>query len=302
MSIEKCIICGCSETSVLVHLHSNNLIALKCKNCSHIYVNNSPINADNISEYYTMEDFKGKRTLQEFEYSNYYSDCFVDYNQKNESSLVLMQFKEKANYFDSLLPKGSKILDVGCATGVFLDMMRKFEWEVEGVEVSNELASYAHEKFNLKVHVRDITKENLNSGPFQVITMFDVIEHVVNPVEVIEAIHEHLNPGGIALIYTPNLESLAIHYLKEYSSSVIPVHHPFIFHKKSLCVGDSSTIDCKRMNVSPDVQFGVYFLNTPEPMNKSIEILRNKTSVFYYRNNGGFRTMDLVTKSGMHFV
>ena len=64
--------------------------------------------------------------------------------------------------------------------------------------------------------------------------MFDVIEHVVNPVEVIEAIHEHLNPGGIGLIYTPNLESLAIHYLKEYSGSVIPVHHTFIFSKNSL--------------------------------------------------------------------
>ena len=46
-----------------------------------LLINNSPINAENISEFYTMEDFKGKRTLQEFEYSNYYSDCFVDYNQ-----------------------------------------------------------------------------------------------------------------------------------------------------------------------------------------------------------------------------
>ena len=73
LSIEKCIICGSSDTSVFVHLHSNNLIVLKCKNCRHIFVNNSPINADNISEFYTMEDFKGKRTLQEFEYSNYYN-------------------------------------------------------------------------------------------------------------------------------------------------------------------------------------------------------------------------------------
>jgi len=207
MSIEKCIICGCSETSIFVHLHSNNLIALKCKKCSHIFINNSPINADNISEYYTMDDFKGKRTLQEFEYFNYYSDCFVDYNQKGHSSLVLMQFQEKANYFDSLFPKGSKILDVGCATGVFLDMMRKRGWEVEGVEVSNELASYANEKFNLKVHVRDITKENLNSGPFQVITMFDVIEHIPDPNLIVKACRELLVDDGILLLRTPTEEA-----------------------------------------------------------------------------------------------
>ena len=208
MSIEKCIICGSSDTSVFVHLHSNNLIALKCKNCSHIFVNNSPINADNISEFYTMEDFKGKRTLQEFEYSDYYSDCFVDYNQKSESSLVLMQFEEKANYFDSLFPKGSKILDVGCATGVFLDMMRKLEWEVEGVEVSNELASYAHEKFNIQVHVRDLTKEKLDSGPFHVITMFDVIEHIPDPNLMIKACRELLVENGLLLLRTPTEEAL----------------------------------------------------------------------------------------------
>ncbi|SVB29635.1 uncharacterized protein METZ01_LOCUS182489 [marine metagenome] len=208
MSIEQCIICGSSDTSVFVHLHSNDLLALKCKNCSHIFINNSPINADNISEYYTMEDFKGKRTLQEFEYSNYYTDCFVDYNQRNESSLVLMQFKEKANYFDSLLPKGSKILDVGCATGVFLDMMRKFEWEVEGVEVSNELASYAHEKFDIQVHVKDLTKEKLDSGPFQLITMFDVIEHIPDPNLMIKACSDLLVENGLLLLRTPTEEAL----------------------------------------------------------------------------------------------
>ena len=155
-----------------------------------------------------MDDFKGKRTLQEFEYSNYYSDCFVDYNQKGESSLVLMQFQEKANDFDFLFPKGSKILDVGCATGVFLDMMRKLGWEVEGLEVSNELASYANEKFNLKVHVQDITKENLNSGPFQVITMFDVIEHIPDPNLIVKACRELLVDDGLLLLRTPTEEAL----------------------------------------------------------------------------------------------
>ena len=155
-----------------------------------------------------MEDFKGNRTLQEFEYSNYYSDCFVDYNQNSESSLVLKQFKEKADYFDSLFPKGSKILDVGCATGVFLDMMRKLEWEVEGIEVSNELASYAHEKLDIHVHVQDLTKEKLDSGPFQVITMFDVIEHIPDPNLMIKACSDLLVENGLLLLRTPTEEAL----------------------------------------------------------------------------------------------
>lgn len=175
MSIENCIICETTETFEYIHLKSNNLVALKCKRCGHVFIKNSPITTDNINEFYTMDDFKGRRSLQELQYPDYYSDCYADYEQKTDSSLLLKQFEEKATYFDPLFSKGGKLLDVGCATGTFLDMMRKRGWEVEGVEVSSELAAYAREKFCAKVHVKDLTRERLDSGPFHVITLFDVM-------------------------------------------------------------------------------------------------------------------------------
>jgi len=155
-----------------------------------------------------MDDFKGKRSLQELEYPDYYSDCFADYEQKSNSSLVLKQFEEKATYFDSQFPKGGKILDVGCATGVFLDMMKKRGWEVEGVEVSDELASYARDKFGAKVHVMDLTREKLDSGPFHVITLFDVIEHIPDPNLMIAACKDLLVENGLLFLRTPTEEAL----------------------------------------------------------------------------------------------
>jgi len=208
MSIENCIICERSETFEYIHLKSNNLVALKCRRCGHVFVKNSPITPDNINEFYTMDDFKGKRSLQELEYPDYYSDCFADYEQKSNSSLVLKQFEEKATYFDSQFPKGGKILDVGCATGVFLDMMKKRGWEVEGVEVSDELASYARDKFGAKVHVMDLTREKLDSGPFHVITLFDVIEHIPDPNLMIAACKDLLVENGLLFLRTPTEEAL----------------------------------------------------------------------------------------------
>lgn len=208
MSIENCIICERSETVEYFHLKSNGLVALRCKRCGHVFVKNSPITSDNINEFYTMDDFKGKRTLQDLEYPDYYSNCFADYEQRIDSSLVLKQFEEKATYFDSQFPKGGKLLDVGCATGVFLDMMQKRGWEVEGVEVSNELASYARDKFCAKVHIKDLTREKLDSGPFHVITLFDVIEHVPDPNLMIAACRDLLTENGLLFLRTPTEEAL----------------------------------------------------------------------------------------------
>jgi 2-polyprenyl-3-methyl-5-hydroxy-6-metoxy-1,4-benzoquinol methylase len=154
-----------------------------------------------------MDDFKGNRKLQSNQwYADYYSDCYRDYGNKVTLSLILKQFKEKADYLNLKFPNRGKLLDVGCATGVFLDMMRKQGWDVEGVEISEDLAAYARENFSLKVQVKDLTRGTIDSGPFQVITMFDVIEHIPDPSLMVSSCRELLSDEGLLLVRTPSEE------------------------------------------------------------------------------------------------
>jgi len=156
-----------------------------------------------------MDDFKGDRKLQNNQwYTNYYRDCFSDYETHLNSSLVLQQLQEKLQYLDIRFPKRGRLLDIGCATGVFLDMAQKQGWTVEGVEISPDLASYAKEKFSLRVHATDVTHEKLSSAPFNAITLFDVIEHLPNPGEMIRACNELIVDDGLLLIRTPVEEGL----------------------------------------------------------------------------------------------
>ncbi len=230
MNTEDCLICDSLATSVYIHLKSNNLVALKCKQCGHIFVKNSPITSDNIADYYTMADFKGNRLLQELEYPDYYTDCFADYNEKLDSSLVLEQFHEKTSYFESVFPHGGRLLDVGCATGVFLDMMKKRGWDVEGVEISDELASYARKTFSLNVHVTDLTREKINSEPFHVITLFDVIEHIPDPNLMIAACRDLLVEDGVLLLRTPTEEGLLRDIAKViYRMSLTKAEYPMLW-------------------------------------------------------------------------
>lgn len=209
MDIMNCPICGSDSVSAYFHIRCNNLIAVRCRDCTHVFVKNSPIDSSNIADFYTMNDFKGNRQLQNEEwYTNYYNDCFSDYNNHLDSSLVLKQFEEKLRYCRELFPEKGRLLDVGCATGVFLDMARKHGWEVEGLEVSRDLAAYARENFKLKVHCLDLTKDRLNSPPFDVVTLFDLIEHVPEVNKMIKGCREILSDEGILIIRTPTEEGL----------------------------------------------------------------------------------------------
>jgi len=209
MSMPSCPVCDNNRVSEYFHLRGNKLIAARCPDCTHVFVTNSPINPSNIADFYTMNDFKGNRQLQNEQwYTNYYKDCFNDYDTHLDSSLVLKQFEEKLRYCGELFPQKGRLLDIGCATGVFLDMASKQGWEVEGLEVSTDLAAYARDNFGLKVHCLDLAEDHLESPPFDVATMFDLIEHIPNVNEMIKGCRNILSDEGILIIRTPTEEGL----------------------------------------------------------------------------------------------
>lgn len=191
-----------------ITLRSNNLQSKKCDFCKTVFIVNSPINSDNASNFYTMDAFKGKRELQDTNlYSGYYDNCFSGYD-KND--LTIIQFENILSTIVNLNTvdtKKLKLLDVGCATGVFLDLARNMNFDVTGVEISNELSSYARDNFNLNV-VDDIY--SINNNYFDVITLNDVIEHIPSDQlnKLIVKIFNLLNDNGCLVMRTPVEDSL----------------------------------------------------------------------------------------------
>ena len=87
-------------------------------------------------------------------------------------------------------------------------------------------------KDKLKIKVYNSLK-NLKKNSFDVITLFDVIEHVKNPILFLKEINSLLKKNGIILIFTPNSESLGFHYLEEKNNLIIPPYHLTYFNLKS---------------------------------------------------------------------
>lgn len=109
-------------------------------------------------------------------------------------------------FIKSLGYSSGKILDIGCAYGFFLKICEKGSWETWGIDISEHAIWEAKKYCNAKLEVLDVNTEKLPypDNFFDVVTMFDVIEHVHTPENCIKEIYRVLKPNGLLYMITPN--------------------------------------------------------------------------------------------------
>jgi SAM-dependent methyltransferase len=109
-----------------------------------------------------------------------------------------------------------KILDIGCATGVFLNEMQKKGWKCYGIEPDQEAVAYARRRFGLDVFCGVVEDANLPANSFDVVTLWDVLEHVYDLNSTISEIKRLLKPGGVIIAILPNADAFERAWFEEY--------------------------------------------------------------------------------------
>ena len=146
---------------------------------------------------------------------------------EEEHRLALLNARWRFDLIRKIKPAG-KLLEIGCARGDFLSVAREC-FEVCGVEPNPELADSSS---HVAPVYRDIIERTPWSG-FDVIASFHVIEHVDSPSRFISAAAQRLNPGGLLVIETPNIDSLPFKLLRSRWRQFIPEHY-FFFSPKTI--------------------------------------------------------------------
>jgi SAM-dependent methyltransferase len=125
-----------------------------------------------------------------------------------------------------------RLLDVGCGIGGFVDAARKWNWESYGIDISPSVKIGLDRGLN----IRQCTLNNLDlpENYFDVITMFDVIEHIANLNELMVGIQKFLRPGGGLFVVTPNLNSISSRILKSKWVAIEPEDHFTLFAPDTL--------------------------------------------------------------------
>jgi 2-polyprenyl-3-methyl-5-hydroxy-6-metoxy-1,4-benzoquinol methylase len=126
-----------------------------------------------------------------------------------------------------------RLLEVGCGRGATLKEMADLGWRVEGVDFDANSVRNARSK-GLTVHHGDLIGQKYEDNIFDAIVMSHVIEHVPNPLEVLQESFRVLKPGGTLVVLTPNTSSLG-HWM--YGSNwrgLEPPRHLHLFNSMSL--------------------------------------------------------------------
>lgn len=132
-----------------------------------------------------------------------------------------------------LQPPG-QLLDIGCATGNFIRLMKKYSWQVTGVEPDLSHSVYAREK-GLNVATGMFETVELPSNYYNLVTIFHTLEHMSEPVEVLEKVRDILAPGGQVFIEVPNVNTLKFSLLKvEDKYTYFKPYHLYFFSPTTL--------------------------------------------------------------------
>ena len=164
-----------------------------CSNCQLVYLNPRP----------TLLELEGlyPEDYEAYQHSRNYDSATANWHVKQA-------LHKQLSYVDQYRPERGKLLDVGCATGNFLVRARDFGWQVFGIEIIEKAAQIAREQLGESLISPDLETTNLLPGSLDVVTLWDVLEHMPNPKLIMQKIRDLLRPGGLVFFSIPNLDSL----------------------------------------------------------------------------------------------
>ena len=217
---DLCVACGCSDRGHLL-FHTSRPI-LQCRECGLVYAMPRPIaahdeSAENYSKEYTEAYYRDGT------YADYLADR--DTIQRN-ARRVLSELEQ--------MVEARRLLDVGCATGFFLDAARSRGWTVRGLEVSEFASNYARRELKLPVDTGSIVSPPAGLSQYDVVTLWDTIEHLDRPDLALANIRSLLAPRGVLVFSTGDYDSLLRRLTgKRWRLFADPTHN-FFFNERLL--------------------------------------------------------------------
>jgi SAM-dependent methyltransferase len=133
-----------------------------------------------------------------------------------------------------LYKRSGSLLDLGCSSGLFLESLPRDSWKLFGIEMSADCAKTAEARTGAKVFVGNILDAPFPPESFDVITCFDVLEHLYEPRRVMARVCEWLKPGGFFYVQVPNVDSAEARVFGSYWHGLELPRHLFHYSPASL--------------------------------------------------------------------
>jgi len=174
----------------------------RCTECQNIYV--SP----RLKEKYVWEQYS--RPSYTYMFRNLIENT-IDFRKD-----VIAQGKFKWVTKRLKNPKASSLLDIGSGLGENLAIYKENGWDVVGIEFNEYAAEKSRKMFGVDVLNDPIEKAKLPRDKFDVITLWGVLEHLTEPVDILKEAFKYLAPDGVVVIMVPQFNCLLSSYLQDH--------------------------------------------------------------------------------------
>lgn len=213
-----CPLCGSNSFSPRVERHGFTYV--NCNWCRFVFVN-PRLTQWAITEIYNDED------LREFFFKELLL-VHVEHDQRPE-------FERRLRAVQVLVKKpNARLLDIGCAAGLFLSLAEERGFTAEGLELNHYYADYVRKNRNVRVHQKPLEEMHYPDTTFDVVTLWDVLEHLPNPLDTLKEIARVTAPDGILALTTINHACMNERILKGRWRYYMPPDHLCSFTPKIL--------------------------------------------------------------------
>ncbi len=210
-----CPICGAEKNKKLYLIQGFHIV--KCKICEMTFVN-PRISNEQIFDVYRHEYFDRNE------------DGYKGY--EGIADLRIQTFEKWYRDIEPYYTHKGVALDIGCAAGYFLDILKENLWETEGIELDHRMRKLVIKKgYNVSNNPLEYFT---SSRQYDLITMFDVIEHLPELQKDFAKISSLLSPQGVLALSTPNIDSFQHHLFRSRWFQFKPVEHLHYFSPRTL--------------------------------------------------------------------
>jgi 2-polyprenyl-3-methyl-5-hydroxy-6-metoxy-1,4-benzoquinol methylase len=190
MNYVNCNLCNNNEYKLFKKIKGMQLV--KCKQCGLVYLNPRPTQQE-INEEYSAE---------------YHIERLLGQEPKTEKEIEQEINKNigRAEEIVKRFGNKGKLLDIGCGAAFFIACLKRYGWDVTGIDISEWASKFAGEKLGLNIFTGSVGEIQLKER-FDVITMYHNLEHLPDPLKTLKRVSELLSDDGMLVVKGPNLAS-----------------------------------------------------------------------------------------------
>ena len=207
---ERCFLCD-SGDSVAVY-DAAPYRTVKCSSCGMLRVMPMPDEEQRRginSGIYSTEEYKERYFKDKRNFTNW--------------------FRDKLKIIETYKPGKGRILDIGCSYGFFVEEALRRGWSAYGCEINPVTGGYSRERLQERVYVGDLDGMPFAGKGFDVVTLWDVIEHQPDPAAFLNRVKRYLKEDGIICLQVPNFDGYISRLKGERWDWLTPGDHLYYF-------------------------------------------------------------------------